>query len=204
MSENGENEELKAIKVLAKSRYPEDKTIIDLIKTNEEMVDFVKQKKKIKDESQDQNDKDPPKSKDLGTVWHRHVKEFDDEKDPSDDEGSVDLSKTGGKIPLQSFGEKPKTWKNHEEMIDDLFRTEALAKIESTRRKPDAEIIAKGEKATSMIEKLYKSGMEQNRLTKARKDLVSGRIELSEPEWIRKILNPLGRKNPKEKPFLRG
>lgn len=158
-----------------------------------------------KDEQDDDDPQgDPKPSKDLGTVTHRHIKDFGDEGDPSDDDGSVDLGSTGGKIPLLPTTPKEQTWKSHEAMIDDLFKAEALGKIESTRRKPDAEIIEKGEKATSMIEQLYKSGMKSNRLTRARKDLVSGRIELEEPEWIRKAMNPEGRKNPKEKPFLRG
>lgn len=154
------------------------------------------------DEIEDENDVETPKK--LGIVEHVHRMAKEEKEDEDDDFGSVDLSKTGGSVPLLPTTPKTQTWESHEQMIDDLFKAEMLAKIESTRRKPDVEVIKRGEKATSMIEQLYKSGMKQNRLTKARKDLVSGRIELEEPEWIRKLMNPLGTKRLKEKPYLRG
>lgn len=200
-------EELEAMKVLAKSRFPDDESIIGLIETNDEMVDYLKQKRELEEgETEPQNGAEAPKT--LGVVKHVHElltkkpKEDQINDDDSDIEGGTDLSSTGGQIWLKTEGGKPQTWESHEQMLDDLFKLEMLSKIESTKAKPNAEIIERGTKATEMIERLYKSGMQSGRLSRAGKDLMRGRFEFEEPEWFRQLRNPKGRKKAKEKPYL--
>lgn len=179
--------------------YPEKASEIQACKTVRELHAVCCEG----DETSTETDGEPQKTKELGIVKHIHeiaTKEKEDEDDL--DEGGESLDSTGGTVPLASFGSKPQTWRNEAEMLDDLFKMETLGKIESTKEKPNQEVIEKGNKATEMIEKLYKSGMESGKLTRAGKDLMRGRFSFEEPEWVRKARNPLGRKKAKEKPVL--
>lgn len=206
MSEDN-NETLEAMKTLSKSRFPEDKSVIDLISSDSEMVDYLKKKREIEEGETGDETENEGQQKPRMTIRHEHIikKAVEDQIEGDSEnnlEGGEDLSKTGGQIPLFPSTSKPQTWESHEAMLDDLFKLEMLGKIESTRQKPKREIIEKGERATEMIEKLYKSGMQSGRLTRAGKDLLRGRFTFKEPEWIRQLMNPKGRKRAKEKPAL--
>jgi len=148
----------------------------------------------------------------------------DDESSASPYTGGSNLSKTGGSVPLEGWDvdkqgklvppnlralslEKRK-FETAEQLLDTLFTIEMAGKIESTRAKPNKRIIENGNKATKMIEKLWSIAMENKSgreyLTRAGKDLQTGRVgPFTEPDWLRNMLNPEGRKNAKKKPFLR-
>ena len=200
-SEEEIKELFEGLKESFSEKYPEIKDEIGLCKTGAELDEVIKGHKGF---TEPQNGAEAPKT--LGVVKHIHSimkKEKEDEDDSENlNEGGEDLSKTGGQVPLQNWGQKPKSWENHEQMLDDLFKMETLGKIESTRDKPNREIVEKGTKAGEMIEKLYRSGMKSGRLTRASKDMLRGRFSFEEPEWFRKARNPLGRKRAKEKPYL--
>lgn len=91
-------------------------------------------------------------------------------------------------------------------MLDSLFKTEMRGKIEKRKKKPNPEIIANGAEATRQIERLWDTAMidkgGQHYIKRAREDLMRGRYTFSEPEWLRDLMNPEGRKHAKRKPFL--
>lgn len=155
------------------------------------------------DENEGETDEKTPKT--LGVVEHVH-RMAKEEKEDDDREGSVDLSKTGGQIPLLPTTPKTKTWQSTQQMLDDLFKLEMRGKIEKTKRKPNTELIEKGNEATKMIEKLWDTAMVdtggQHYIKRAREDLLRGRYTFSEPEWLRDLMNPEGRKHAKRKPFI--
>lgn len=192
-----EFEDFKAQRIL---KHPDKEGEIRACKTVRELYNVCHEKE---GETDTQNDDKPEKT--LGVVKHVHelLTKPKDDTEGSDLEGGESLGAKGSdSIPLYPSTSKPQTWESHEKMLDDLFKLETLSKIESTRDKPNREIIEKGEKATKMIEELYASGMKTGRLTRAGKDLQRGRFSFEEPEWFRKLRNPKGRKNPKEKPYL--
>ena len=219
------DKEFSAVKMSLLEKYPEHKDAIELASTMRELYHATHPDVEIEDETKTETEtpKDPKKM----VVEHLHKIISERSENDDDDESKEQPLKLkkgvntvllegwsqdeeGNLIPPNARGtsfEKRK-FQNREEMLDELFKMEMAGKIEATRHKPNQKIVEMGNNATKLIEKLWSTAMENKSgrelVSRAGKDLLAGRVgPFHEPEWLRNLLNPEGRKRAKEKPFLR-